>query len=604
MPFGRTSRASAILRHRLDPRRRHKDRRVRTTSSTRGKWAVALLAIGLGAAVSQSNLIDQVAGRLDSSTSPAAPFAAAHSPQRPDNAPVTDFVVVHVDQNSDQPANSNLGSASSPFRSLAAGLTKVGKLNSSGTPVKLMIHPGVYRTTIALEGTKKSTDAPIVLEGARQKGSVISGADVWRKGWRQVSERLYSHRWPYEWGLTEIPPEWRGSYADDYLRNNPLLRRQEMVFVQGRYVPQTLTRDELQNFDQAFYVGEGRKRIFLRLPVGVTPQGGKVEVATRPLLLSVNNKTDVTVKNLVFRYAASPMQGTAAQVAYSDHITIVDSDFEWNNWTGLGFYLSNDVIVSQTTADHNGNAGLTGALMKGLWVEDTEASYNGWRAAQGWDNASPSLVTDPNFIDFAAGPKFLRIRDATFLRYRATNNQTAGLWLDYDNARVDLIQVELMDNWTQGLHVEASQGPLRVIDSKICGNESGIVINNASDGQVTGTLIADNRMGQIWHLGSDQPRPVQDSESGENLEIVSRDWVLSRNQIGSGDGQFAFRTYLTTSWDEFVTTLSSDANQFTLTEPPGLFQVAGGEVLDLEEWRARTGHDMASLLENRQPECL
>src|SRR5262249_11153102 len=140
-------------------------------------------------------------------------------------------------------------------------------------------------------------------------------------------------------------------------------------------------------------------------------------------------------------------------------------------------------------------------------------------------------LVDNNLIDFAAGQKFFHLRNALFQNFRSMHNQTAGLWFDTDNSGVRLVRVRLIDNWTQGLHVEASQGPESVVDSSICGNETGVLINNASRVTIQGSVIANNRVGQMWQVGTEEPRVVWNAYSDQDMSINSDHWSLSNDTI-------------------------------------------------------------------------
>src|SRR5205807_95924 len=110
---------------------------------------------------------------------------------------------------------------------------------------------------------------------------------------------------------------------------------------------------------------------------------------------------------------------------------------------------------SDMSASHDGVNGLTGFRLTDLVVEKSQASYNGWRSARGWNLDDHASAIDANFIDFASGQKFFELRNATFRDFRAVGNLTSGLWFDSDNAGVTLQHVELVGNLTQGVMVEA-----------------------------------------------------------------------------------------------------------------------------------------------------
>ncbi len=301
--------------------------------------------------------------------------------------------------------------------------------------------------------------------------------------------------------------------------------------------------------------------------------------------------------------------GNTSVVDHSSHIDILETVFRWNNWTGLQLYDDQDVTIQQTRADHNGFGGISGYKVEHLKVLSSEASSNGWRAARGVTQANSTQFIDNNLLDFAAGQKFFHLRDALFQDFRSVHNQTAGLWFDYDNARVRIVRVRLIDNRTQGLHVEASQGPQSVVDSSICGNETGVLINNASRVSIEGSVIANNAMGQFWQVGTEEPRVVWNAYTSQKMSIESDNWTFSGNTIRSTSQQRGIGTYMILGWRRFVSTLSSDNNRWAYWASPKVFQVANGVRLALAGWTrppARTATLLvaASSCRTARPESL
>ena len=254
-------------------------------------------------------------------------------------------------------------------------------------------------------------------------------------------------------------------------------------------------------------------------------------------------------------------------------------------------------------ADHNGVSGMTGSRIRGLLIEDSEASYNNWRGASGWDVDNHKLAIDANFIDFATGQKFFSLRDATFDDYRAIGNLTGGLWLDYDNANVTLRGMTLQDNLTHGLMLEASQGPISITYSTICGNETGIISNNASAVRVESNLISGNLLGQVFLAGGDGERPVTEFDTGTQIGVASENWVFQRNRFGAGAGSVAFGTYLNEGWTAYMESMRSDHNDYTNPSSDDIFGVRGGDTIALDQWQVMTGQDTGSTFSLAQPEC-
>lgn len=510
----------------------------------------------------------------------------------------------HVAQDHPRASDANQGTRKRPLETVGEALRRAEKKNLRGIPARVTIHPGTYREELLLDADDRSgvSYAPLIVE-AREPGEVtISGSDVWTKGWR-AEGNLWWRSWPYRWGHTEYPKDWENSYAAEHLRANPVIRRREMIFVNGRHLTQEISLASLRSRKDTFFVDETRGRVYVNVASDVSPNRDLVEVSTRPTLLHVHDRDDVTIRNLVFQHASSHLENKAVLFRNTSGVRVVGSNFRWNNWTGLAVEDSDDVTVVGSTANHNGNAGMTGLTVSGLNVIGSEMSFNGWRAALGIVRDQASMAVDNNLLDFAGGNKFFHLRDAFFDHLRAEGNKGSGLWLDYDNSEVVVSDSRFVDNWTQGLHIEASQGPIWVAKNAICGNETGILINNASDVSVISSTLSNNRLGQLWQAGVNEPRSVYNQYEDRWEKTESKNWTLRGNSIQSTGSQRGVGTYLTTAWDSFVNTLTSDLNVWTYQGDPRVFQVGGGELLDLAGWRAHTRQDARSVSTEEQPRC-
>ena len=504
----------------------------------------------------------------------------------------TDLKMIYVDQRHEQAADDNPGTASLPLLTLGRAIAVASEANAASTPVRIVVQPGVYRESIRIAPDERATPAPITIEGAAD-GVVVSGADVW-DGWTHRDNGVYSHPWPYDLGLAAMPPEWPEPVRT-YLEANPIIRRTEMVFVDGAPLRQVLSRPELEHAEGRFFVSEETDELSIHLADTTDLAGSIVEVSTRPSLMTVASRENITIRNIDFERAANAA-GLAGAVAITDsrHVNLIDCGFTWNNGSGLSLHGGERITIRGIEANHNGVGGFTGYGVRELLVQDSEASFNGWRAASGWDVDDHSSVLDANFIDFAAGQKFFRLRDASFDRFRATNNLTGGLWLDYDNAGVSLEGLILEGNLTHGLFVEASQGPISLKASQVCHNETGILVGNAADVAVVQNVIAMNTLAQIFVAGEGE-RLVDVHDTGQSLSIGTRDWRIQGNRIDVVDGSVAVGTHLDdAAWLNFIQSLTSEANRYSSPATDEIFQFPGERTVTLSQWRSETGQDWRS----------
>jgi hypothetical protein len=507
--------------------------------------------------------------------------------------------LIVVDPSHPGASDTNAGDTRRPVKTIQRALLLADGYNARNIPVRVSIHPGTYRESLAIEANGGTTSAPLAVEGTAD-GVVVSGSDVWT-GWTGGRDGIYMHPWSERWGLAPLPDGWEGQA--EYLERNPVIRRREMVFVDGRSLLQVMSADELRSTENSFFVSEDQGQLLLHVPPSTDVAKTDVEVAIRPHLLQVAARQNITIEKVTFQHAATPMSGPAVSFADSSNITVTRSDFVWNSWMGLGLSYDDDVTIRGVRANHNGAGGITGSRTRGLLIVGSQTSYNDWRGARGWNAGDHSLAIDPNFIDFATGQKFSRLRDSTFRDLRSNDNLSGGIWLDHDNANVMFDHVVLSGNLTHGLMVEASQGPISVVDSEICGNETGILSNNASNVRVTGNVLAGNLLAQLFIAGANGPRPVVEFDTGRHIEVKTEDWVVQGNDVAVDDGQLVTSTYLSGDlWSAYVDTLRSDHNRYSVPASTDVFGVPGNTV-DLNEWRADTGSDTSSTVSLGTSDC-
>jgi hypothetical protein len=533
----------------------------------------------------------------------ASPDRRAATPEPRSPAAPADVAVIHVDASSPAAADANPGTEAEPIRTIGEAAARAMLRSGRGLRTEVVIAPGTYRESIELAAEGEATGGPIVLRGS--PGSIVSGSDVWA-GWSQVDGTgMFAHPWPYAWGPSGYPEAWASTAAGADLEAHPILRRREMIFADGRALRQELSREVVAATPGTFFVDEEHGVVYASAPPGVDLRSAEVEVAVRPTLLRATGVHDLTIRGLTFQHAASPIEGKAVEIADAEDVAIADSRFVWNNWLGLGVSRSSDVTIDSSVANHNGAGGMSGYQVDGLTVRDSETSYNNWRGSRG-DPPDPSSAPDGNLIDFATGQKFFSLRDAVFLRFRSVGNLTGGLWLDWDNQRVVLDGLELRGNLTHGLFVEASRGPIVVTHGAFCDNEVGVLIGNAQRGTIEDSVVGDNAMAQIFVAGDPAgDRAVLNRDTHTWEQLRTSDWTIVDNRIMGADGRPALGTHLDESiWASFVDTLRSNGNTWMYEGSPAVFQVPGGQTIDLARWVPTTGQDAGSRAEEGAGRCV
>jgi len=516
------------------------------------------------------------------------------------SASTTERVIIYVDQANPAANDSNPGTSSAPLETIGRAIDVAAVYNADAVQVEVLISPGVYRESVELSADPNATAAPIALRGV-DAGVVISGSDTW-EGWTG-NEGMYSRAWPHEWGFASALPEWP-EYVHAYLDANSIIRRREMVFIDRRPLTQVMSLVDMSSTESSFFVSEENNQILINIPSKTEIASAHVEVAIRPNLLVVDSMQNVSIENLTFQHAASPFVGAAVRIQRSQNVRLVTTRFIWNNARGLGISESGAITIQNASALHNGIGGFTGYRVHDLRVVDSEASYNGWRGARGWDWENHASAVDANFIDFATGQKFFGLRNASFHSYRAIGNLTGGLWLDFDNSGVVLDGLALGGNMTHGLFLEASQGPISVVRSQICHNETGVLIGNASNVRLADNVLAGNELGQVYLVGAKGPRFVLDHETGNQLSVRAEDWDIERNTIAVDDGNLALGTVLEGDlWYAFVQSLTAEDNRYSSPQQQDVFQLSGARNVSFAQWRAETGEDAGSTFNSRHVGC-
>ena len=118
-----------------------------------------------------------------------------------------------------------------------------------------------------------------------------------------------------------------------------------MLFVNGVPLTEVLSFSDLR--PGTFWVDEASNSIGMSPPSYTDVWTATIEAAVRSQTLSVQGRTNMVFRGLVFRHGASCMNVDSAQVSGSTNILFDSVQANWNNWGGLGIYGSNEVTVQQ-----------------------------------------------------------------------------------------------------------------------------------------------------------------------------------------------------------------------------------------------------------------
>jgi len=488
------------------------------------------------------------------------------------------LVVLHVDQSA-AASDANPGTAAKPLRTIARAAQMAMEYNSSGVGVRVQIGSGTFRESVRLAATGHDTAAPMIFEAMPVGQVIVKGSDVWT-GWQPGGPGVYTHEWPYTWGLAPYPDGWSCC-----VKLTDLMRRREMIFANDQRLRQVLSKDDLA--PGSFYVSETLRQAFIRLPPGMAIETTTIEVGVRSALFAVQGRSNVVVRGLVFRHDVSPIGGTAAlTIQNASDVRVDQCTMEWNNFQGLGLTNSEHVSVTGTVSNSNGSTGIAGWKLSATLFTDGETSYNNWRGYE-----SDFTDWDP------AGVKLMLLRDVAVLRHKALDNLSYGFWLDTDCVNVLIDSLTSTNNYNDGLFLEAVLGPIEVRQSVFNNNHrAGVLGANSSGITLTSNVMTGNHQSQLMLSGTPAGRPGQDYQSGRTYTAQSTGWSLSSNVIKADVAAEALisTTLPDASWQAFVGSLASDWNVWFNSSARAAFRWANGLAIDFETWQSWTRQDLHS----------
>jgi len=498
--------------------------------------------------------------------------------------------VLYVDKHDAQAADGNPGTMALPLKTISKAVELAGINSGQQRGTKVLIAPGYYRESVAIW---QQSDVPIVFEAQKKGEVVVLGSDIWTGWQRQGSTNVYTHSWPYNWGMAEVPAEWQAE-GEAKTAFTPIVRRREMIFINGTHLKQVLSSAALTA--NSFYVDEAHDVVSLQPPAGTNVETALVEVAVRPSVFAAFGNKNIVLRGIVFKHANSPFNAEAVRFEGASNILIEDCRFGANNWGGLSFGRSLNVTVRKSIANYNGGTGMAAAFGKNFLFEDTETSYNNWRGIMG------------RYTGWSiAGLKHLFMHEALYLRHKAVKNNTLGFWLDSDSSNVTIDSAFLHDNLMFGMFIEANQGPITVKGSIACHNRgSGFFINNSRDVTLKNNILYGNARAQMLLEGTPpHGRPMRNWETGEQFTLVSERWHIRDNDIvAKNANQLLLETNLggltSAAWTKFQRSLTAKKNLWYHPSETHGFRVFGWSTetknVDLEEWRTLTNQDLDSVM--------
>lgn len=485
--------------------------------------------------------------------------------------------VYYVDGSSDISSDQNSGTQDQPFKTIKRAIEVALENIKSGKGTKILIHPGVYREKIEIIGTGRNSDAPIILEGLDKDSVIIKGSIILEGSWQQ-SDDYYTHPWPYNWGIAD------DIYLNYGLSLDEIIRRREMIFVNGMSLKQVLHKEDL--VEGSFFVDEAEDIACLMPPADVDMENSVVEVPTIDTLVDIQQISRVALKNLTFTQTNTFHPGSAVSMYRVSHIMLENCDITWNNFYGLGFHSAQSITFKGLSINNNGGGGIIGSSVSNVLIADSETSNNNWRGMRG------------DYYDWhTSGIKLLVTRGVEIRNHVSNNNFAPGIWFDSDCRDVIIKDSKTMGNRSPGesivagIYLEGGIGPYFVERCISVGNRRGVNISSANDVYIIDSIIADNETSQIYIFGNFGHGRKFDGVTAYAIDNRIENTVISASEQNT-EPLFNFDYNDPGGYVRWSRSLSTSSIKYYHPDAQAAFLLADARTRgDLAQWQEASGLD-------------
>ncbi|WP_348261031.1 right-handed parallel beta-helix repeat-containing protein [Telmatobacter sp. DSM 110680] len=507
-------------------------------------------------------------------------FIAEPSARSQANVIENQTTVLYVD--AQKGSDSNVGSTSSPLKSIQAAVNKANVNNQNQVGTKIIVNAGVYRETVGINPISNQTTVPLTIQAAVTGTAIISGANV-LSNW--ATDSTYSSAYTTSWyptmGTCPLPSGWPTGFSS-------IAMHTEMIFVNSVPLTQVLSYSQMRA--GTFYINEGSGSLHLWPANGTNMQTALVEAATRQKTVSIVGRTNIVLRGLTLTQSASCINSSGATVTSGSNVLIDSVQANWNNWGGLGIFSSNNVTVQNSVANYNGGIGFMGSKSQNILFSFNESDYNNWRGAQS------------AYYDWGmGGAKFFQMRSMTVQDHFSYNNQAQGLWFDTDNKNITINRPTLAGNTTAALQIERNEGPVTVENGHLCSSGSGVNLLTSEQVRIQNNVFYNNGatnkyQAQIYLAGQAGGIVITDWQTSQSYDLFTKGLVLTGNTFVDGaTGQNVFGTYLSGSdWSDFASTLNASDNVWYDPFIANSFKVVNGHLVNLSGWQNSVGTDYTS----------
>lgn len=486
--------------------------------------------------------------------------------------------------------DSNIGSQSSPFKTINKGVSTAIANNHAGIGTQVNIQPGTYRETVNMNSSPLDTSLPMTFQAVTPGTVVISGGSV-MSGWipYSLNPNIYTNAWTYNFPacaqINGCP------VALDIVQSSTL------IAVNNALMTEVLSLTQLK--PGSFFLDQPAGTVYLYPPTGANLSTSMVEVGTQSQLWSIGGKSNIVLRGLTLQYANSCRGNAALSLGGQASNVLLDTlTLQWNN--GQGLSISNpaaNFTVQNTISNHNGDSGFQEyQTLNGLWSNDA-ASFNNWRGAQGaYYNCN------------VGGVHAFQAHNDTITGMTVAYNQAYGLHWDTDNVNIAVSNLVSTNNLVGGAFVEKNEGPISINSSSLCNasprlGAGGLSLRNSEYVSLTNSTIVNNPLYSIGVTGVAGGISITNWQTSQVINTITQNFINTGNVLqnnGSTLGMFSDGYLNGSDWTSFVTTLTSNSNTWwnSGNSGAGNFVVPTpnlGTGTDFAGWQSTTGQDTNSL---------
>jgi len=214
----------------------------------------------------------------------------------------TTLIYVDAQKGSD----GNAGSITAPLKTIQAAVNKANTNNQKKIGTKVIVNPGIYRETVNIMPVSNQSTVPLSVQAASTGTAIIAGSDV-LKNWSTDPSypSAYITTWFPVMGTCSVPSGWPSNFGAIALKT-------EMIFVNGVPLTQVLGFSQMQ--PGTFYINETYGTLHVWPAAGTNMATAVVEAATRQKTLSIVGRSNIVLRGLVLRHAASCINTSGATV--------------------------------------------------------------------------------------------------------------------------------------------------------------------------------------------------------------------------------------------------------------------------------------------------